>query len=220
MLHKYCEDDMPQSLRLFTYKELKTATNSFTHKLGRGAFGSIFKGSLSNRTLVAVKKIESSRGGEKRFLAEINTIGNIHHLQSNGNTITIGTLGKMKEMRTLLLELKHMPGLPTNMNVMSQLKKLDLRFPHLVEIEPSFCHFQYLGHLRLENCNMLEDLPDLHKLAMLRRFEIIEFGRLKTFPYVFGESEAFPALDMLSLVSLDTLQELRISEEGAMLGGA
>ncbi|GLJ37583.1 hypothetical protein SUGI_0763720 [Cryptomeria japonica] len=45
------------SLRTFTYKELRIATNNFRDKLGKGAFGSVFKGSLPDDTLVAVKKL-------------------------------------------------------------------------------------------------------------------------------------------------------------------
>ncbi|KAH9289957.1 hypothetical protein KI387_034074, partial [Taxus chinensis] len=73
-------DDMTTLLRTFTYKELKKATKNFSHKLGSGAFGSVFKGTLVDSTIVAVKKLESSGQGEKQFRAEISTIGNIQHV--------------------------------------------------------------------------------------------------------------------------------------------
>ncbi|XP_059068827.1 G-type lectin S-receptor-like serine/threonine-protein kinase At2g19130 [Cryptomeria japonica] len=42
---KSAEEDVPTSLKAFTYKELRIATENFKHKLGSGAFGSVFKGS-------------------------------------------------------------------------------------------------------------------------------------------------------------------------------
>ncbi|GLJ16584.1 hypothetical protein SUGI_0283990 [Cryptomeria japonica] len=72
--------DTTISLRTFTCNELKTATNNFTHMLGKGAFGSVFKGTLPEATLVAVKKLEGRAQSEKQFRAEISTIGNIQHV--------------------------------------------------------------------------------------------------------------------------------------------
>ncbi|XP_057824281.2 G-type lectin S-receptor-like serine/threonine-protein kinase At2g19130 [Cryptomeria japonica] len=80
LLQKVEEYDAPTSLRTFTYKELKIATNNFAHKLGTEAFGCVFKATLPDNTLVAVKRLEDSAQVEKQFLAEISTIGNIHHM--------------------------------------------------------------------------------------------------------------------------------------------
>ncbi|KAL5996121.1 hypothetical protein ACLOJK_026194 [Asimina triloba] len=44
-------------------------------------FGSVYKGSLGDGTLVAVKKLERLLPhGEKEFITEVNTIGSMHHL--------------------------------------------------------------------------------------------------------------------------------------------
>ncbi|XP_059063550.1 G-type lectin S-receptor-like serine/threonine-protein kinase At2g19130 [Cryptomeria japonica] len=80
LLEKGKYEDASKSLITFTYKEMKIATNNFTHKLGKGAFGSVFKGTLPDNTLVAVKRLEGSAQAEKQFRAEISTIGNIHHV--------------------------------------------------------------------------------------------------------------------------------------------
>ncbi|XP_057834871.2 G-type lectin S-receptor-like serine/threonine-protein kinase At2g19130 [Cryptomeria japonica] len=80
MLEKFVKDYASTSLRTFTYKELKVATKNFVHKLGKGAFGCVFKATLLDKTLVAVKKLEGSAQAEKQFRAEISTIGNIHHV--------------------------------------------------------------------------------------------------------------------------------------------
>ncbi|XP_057836445.1 G-type lectin S-receptor-like serine/threonine-protein kinase At2g19130 [Cryptomeria japonica] len=74
------EEDVPIMLKTFTYKELRIATENFKHELGSGAFGSVFKGTLSDSTLVAVKRLEGFARAEKQFRAEINTIGIIQHV--------------------------------------------------------------------------------------------------------------------------------------------
>ncbi|XP_057812929.2 G-type lectin S-receptor-like serine/threonine-protein kinase At2g19130 [Cryptomeria japonica] len=74
------EEDVPNSLKTFTYKELRIATKNFEHRLGGGAFGSVFKGTLPDNTLLAVKRLEGSGQGEKQFRAEISTIGRIQHV--------------------------------------------------------------------------------------------------------------------------------------------
>eukprot|EP01018_Ginkgo_biloba_P011674 Gb_40120 [translate_table: standard] len=71
---------MPGSLRTFTYKELQIATKNFSHRLGGGGFGSVFKGSLPDKTPVAVKKLEGPSQGEKQFRMEVSTIGTIQHV--------------------------------------------------------------------------------------------------------------------------------------------
>ena len=68
------------NLKVFSYKELNAATQSFSEKLGRGGFGTVFKGELSDSSQVAVKRLERPGGGEKEFRAEVCTIGNIQHV--------------------------------------------------------------------------------------------------------------------------------------------
>ncbi|KAL3649567.1 hypothetical protein CASFOL_005970 [Castilleja foliolosa] len=68
------------NLRMFTYKELHTATKGFSVKLGHGGFGAVFQGTLNDSSVVAVKRLERPGGGEKEFRAEVCTIGNIQHV--------------------------------------------------------------------------------------------------------------------------------------------
>lgn len=71
-----------QNIRLYSYKDLQIASNDFseTNKIGRGGFGSVYKGKLKDGTLVAIKvlSMESSQG-VREFLTEINTISAIQH---------------------------------------------------------------------------------------------------------------------------------------------
>lgn len=68
------------SLVAFAYKDLQNATKNFSDKLGGGGFGSVFKGTLPDATVVAVKKLESITQGEKQFRTEVSTIGTIQHV--------------------------------------------------------------------------------------------------------------------------------------------
>jgi len=68
------------SLVAFGYRDLQNATKNFSDKLGRGGFGSVFKGTLSDSTVIAVKKLESISQGEKQFRTEVSTIGTIQHV--------------------------------------------------------------------------------------------------------------------------------------------
>ncbi|KAK9152122.1 hypothetical protein Syun_010431 [Stephania yunnanensis] len=68
------------SLVAFTYRDLQIATKNFSERLGAGAFGSVFKGTLSDSTLIAVKKLEGVTQGEKQFRTEVSTIGTIQHV--------------------------------------------------------------------------------------------------------------------------------------------
>ncbi|BBH01679.1 receptor-like kinase in in flowers 3 [Prunus dulcis] len=63
-------------------KELRIATENFReeNKIGQGGFGSVYKGTLKNGTLAAIKVLSAeSRQGSREFLTEIEVIANIEH---------------------------------------------------------------------------------------------------------------------------------------------
>ncbi|CAA0820761.1 receptor-like protein kinase 4 [Striga hermonthica] len=68
------------NLRLFSYKELHSATKGFSQMLGHGGFGAVFRGELADSSVVAVKRLERPGSGEKEFRAEVCTIGSIQHV--------------------------------------------------------------------------------------------------------------------------------------------
>lgn len=68
------------SLVAFGYKDLQHATKNFSEKLGGGGFGSVFKGKLSDSSVIAVKRLDSISQGEKQFRSEVSTIGTIQHV--------------------------------------------------------------------------------------------------------------------------------------------
>uniref|UniRef100_A0A2N9F2C4 non-specific serine/threonine protein kinase n=1 Tax=Fagus sylvatica TaxID=28930 RepID=A0A2N9F2C4_FAGSY len=66
----------------FAYGEMAAATNSFniSTQIGQGGYGKVYKGSLADGTVVAIKRAqEGSLQGEKEFLTEIELLSRLHH---------------------------------------------------------------------------------------------------------------------------------------------
>ncbi|XAR56437.1 Non-specific serine/threonine protein kinase [Bertholletia excelsa] len=66
----------------FTLRQIRTATNNFdtANKIGEGGFGSVYKGLLSDGTLIAVKQLSSkSKQGNREFVNEIGMISALQH---------------------------------------------------------------------------------------------------------------------------------------------
>ncbi|KAJ7515188.1 hypothetical protein O6H91_22G004400 [Diphasiastrum complanatum] len=68
--------------RVFSYKELKDATAEFheDNKLGKGGFGVVYKGTLSDGSEVAIKYLsQGSKQGNEEFMNELASIIAIQH---------------------------------------------------------------------------------------------------------------------------------------------
>ncbi|KAJ4831070.1 hypothetical protein Tsubulata_040775 [Turnera subulata] len=92
--------------RKFGWKELSKATGKFNpkNKLGKGGFGTVYKGMLGNME-VAVKKIsKKSTQGKQEFMAEVTTIGYLHHRN------LVKLIGWCYEKRELLLVYEYLPN--------------------------------------------------------------------------------------------------------------
>ncbi|PPS03757.1 hypothetical protein GOBAR_AA16893 [Gossypium barbadense] len=66
----------------FSYAELRAATDDFSpsNKLGEGGYGAVYKGTLSDETVVAVKQLSvASQQGKSQFIAEVATISAVQH---------------------------------------------------------------------------------------------------------------------------------------------
>lgn len=82
-----CSDDLEMEFSIpglplrFDYEVLERATENFKTKIGTGGFGTVYKGMLPDKTLVAVKRITNlGIRGKSDFCTEIAVIGSIHHL--------------------------------------------------------------------------------------------------------------------------------------------
>ncbi|GMN46961.1 hypothetical protein TIFTF001_016145 [Ficus carica] len=65
----------------FTYEELEKMTDGFKEEIGRGSFGTVYKGTILNsQKEVAVKKLgKVLEEGEREFQNEMKAIGRTHH---------------------------------------------------------------------------------------------------------------------------------------------
>ncbi|KMZ73977.1 putative Kinase [Zostera marina] len=66
----------------FSLQQIKTATKNFApeNKIGEGGFGSVYKGTLNDGTLIAVKQLSSkSRQGNREFINKVGMISAFQH---------------------------------------------------------------------------------------------------------------------------------------------
>ncbi|XVF57949.1 hypothetical protein PTKIN_Ptkin07bG0023400 [Pterospermum kingtungense] len=64
----------------FSYDYLSAKTLNFSVNIGEGGFGSVFYGSLPNSTKIAVKSLDDTVHVKKSFLAEVETLGSVNHI--------------------------------------------------------------------------------------------------------------------------------------------
>lgn len=65
---------------IFSFQDLETATCGFSKEIGRGGFGKVYQGTLTDGTEVAVKCLLDQTGhGQREFCAEIATISSLNH---------------------------------------------------------------------------------------------------------------------------------------------
>ncbi|CAA6662367.1 unnamed protein product [Spirodela intermedia] len=89
--------------RRFSLEELQAATEGFSKKLGQGGFGSVFEGKMDGQ-MVAVKRLDGVAEGRKQFMAEVQTIGKIHHFN------LVKLVGYCAEKSSKLLVYEFMPN--------------------------------------------------------------------------------------------------------------
>ncbi|KAM7270373.1 hypothetical protein ACFE04_029587 [Oxalis oulophora] len=71
-----------QTISSYSLKQIRTATSDFdpANKIGEGGFGSVYKGVLSDGTVIAVKQLSSkSTQGTREFLNEMGMISCLQH---------------------------------------------------------------------------------------------------------------------------------------------
>ncbi|KAH7834372.1 hypothetical protein Vadar_015307 [Vaccinium darrowii] len=117
LLHKFCKerkrvDNVETFLRnqqslmpkRYSYADLVAVTNHFKDKLGKGGFGSVYKGQLPGGILIAVKMLENTKFTAEEFINEVSTIGRIHHVN------VVKLLGFCSEGSNRALIYEYMPN--------------------------------------------------------------------------------------------------------------
>ncbi|XP_050248734.1 G-type lectin S-receptor-like serine/threonine-protein kinase SD2-5 [Quercus robur] len=76
---EYYLDHVPGMPTRYSFTDLQVMTENFKKNIGGGGFGTVFEGTLIDGTKVAVKRLHGINQIKKSFLAEVETIGSIHH---------------------------------------------------------------------------------------------------------------------------------------------
>lgn len=66
----------------FSYEEMMEITNGFSRDnvIGEGGFGCVYKGTMSDGKIAAIKQLKAGSGqGEREFRAEVDIISRVHH---------------------------------------------------------------------------------------------------------------------------------------------
>ncbi|KAB1211228.1 hypothetical protein CJ030_MR6G021582 [Morella rubra] len=88
--------------RRYTYAEVKKLTKSFKDKVGQGGFGVVYKGTLDDGRIVAVKVLNETKGNGEEFINEVVSISRTSHVN------IVALLGfcyeKTKNKRALIYE--------------------------------------------------------------------------------------------------------------------
>ncbi|KAL5976269.1 hypothetical protein ACLOJK_020599 [Asimina triloba] len=162
------------TLVAFSYRSLQSATKNFSERLGGGGFGSVFKGTLPDLAMVAVKKLEGLRQGEKQFRAEVSSIGTIQHVN------LIRLRGFCPEGNKKLLVYDYMPNGSLNFHLFGTAKCLDWSRRYQIAIETAR-GLAYL-HEKCQECIIHFDIrPENILLDGAFSVKIADFGLAKMF---------------------------------------
>lgn len=99
-------NDSSLAPRKFKLRHLKSATNNFdsNNKLGRGGFGTVYKGTWKNKAIAVKRVSKQSRQGKQEFIAEVTTIGSLRHRN------LVKLIGWCYENREYLIVYEYMPN--------------------------------------------------------------------------------------------------------------
>ncbi|GLT55626.1 hypothetical protein SLA2020_287300 [Shorea laevis] len=79
-IENFLEDYRALKPSRYSYADIKRITDQFKDKLGEGAYGTVFKGRLSNDVWVAVKVLNNFRATAEEFINEVGSMCRIHHV--------------------------------------------------------------------------------------------------------------------------------------------
>ncbi|KAF3444282.1 hypothetical protein FNV43_RR13972 [Rhamnella rubrinervis] len=88
----------------YSYSNVKKMTNSFAKVIGKGGYGCVYKGTLPDGQLVAVKLLKDSKSNGEDFINEVASIGRTSHVN------IVNLLGFCYERAKRALIYEYMPN--------------------------------------------------------------------------------------------------------------
>lgn len=168
--------------RRFFYHELAAATDNFSNDkaLGRGGFGSVYRGFLSDMNReVAVKRVsETSRQGWKEFVSEVNIISRLRH---RNLVQLIGWCHGGDEL-LLVYELMHNGSLDTHLYKQDCVLAWPVRYEIVLGIGSALLYLhqdteQRVVHRDIKPSNIMLDASFTAKLGDFGLARLINDGR-------------------------------------------
>ncbi|KAL7240326.1 hypothetical protein ACSBR2_006056 [Camellia fascicularis] len=191
LIHKYRKERKPvdrvenflrnqQSLmpKRYSYNDLMAMTNHFKDQLGKGGFGSVYKGHLPGGFLIAVKMLENTKFSAQEFINEVSTIGRIHHVN------VVQLLGFCSEGSYRGLVYEYMPNGSLDKHIFSKEGKAQsFTWEKLLEIALGTARgIEYL-HCGCDVCILHFDIKP-HNVLLDQNFvpKVADFGLAKFYP--------------------------------------
>nr|XP_048328304.1 LEAF RUST 10 DISEASE-RESISTANCE LOCUS RECEPTOR-LIKE PROTEIN KINASE-like 2.4 [Ziziphus jujuba var. spinosa] len=84
----------------YYYSHVKKMTNSFANEIGKGGFGCVYKGTLPDDRLVAVKVLKESKSNGEDFINEVASMGRTSHV----NIVTLVGFCYERNKRALIYD--------------------------------------------------------------------------------------------------------------------
>ncbi|KAM3272037.1 hypothetical protein ACQJBY_042310 [Aegilops geniculata] len=179
------DDELDQGVdgpRRFSYNELVAATDNFSDDrvLGRGGFGSVYRGFMHNmNSEVAVKRVsETSRQGWKEFVSEVQIISRLRHR----NLVQLIGWCHGSDMLLLVYELMHNGSLDTHLYRSDYVLTWPVRYEIVVGVGSALLYLhqemqQLVVHRDIKPSNIMLDTSFTAKLGDFGLARLINDGR-------------------------------------------
>ncbi|KAJ0038442.1 hypothetical protein Pint_22135 [Pistacia integerrima] len=163
----------------YSYAEIMAMTNHFEVHLGKGGFGSVYKGQLRRGCLIAVKVLENSKFSAEEFINEVSTIGRIHHVN------VVQLVGFCAEGSKRALVYEYMPNGSLDRHIFSKVDRgmTSSSWTKLHEIGLATARgIEYL-HVGCDVCILHFDIKS-HNILLNHNFhpKVSDFGLAKFYP--------------------------------------